>query len=227
MTGVCALAIEAATDQFSLAVASGGESLCWETRPAREETQRVYEHAARLLAQSGAGFQDLDFVGFGCGPGSFTGVRMAAAAAQAIAFARSIPVCRLSSLAVLAAGAARTTGARLVATCVDARMARAYAALYRVEAGKTPEAIVRDQLIHPDDFQLPGNDPFAAVGDGWRAYPQALARHRSRVGTLDADLLPSARDLLSMAIVEYRAGRTVAPQEALPEYLGQTPGAPT
>jgi tRNA threonylcarbamoyladenosine biosynthesis protein TsaB len=224
MTDVCALAIEAATDQFSLAACRAGRFVCWETRPARDETQRIYEHAGRLLAESGASLKDLDFVSFGCGPGSFTGVRMAAAAAQAIAFARSIPVCRLSSLAVLAAGAARATGADLVAPCLNARMERAYVALYSVAPGKLPQAIVRDRLISPGDFALPGDMPFTAVGDGWRAYPAILARHESRLIAVDAELLPSARDLLSMAIVEFHAGRTVTPQEALPEYLGQAPG---
>ena len=223
MTSPCALAIEAATDQFSLAACHGVKSVCWEARPARDETQRVYEHAARLLAQADASLEDLDFVAFGCGPGSFTGVRVAAAAAQAIAFARSIPVCRISTLAVMAAGAGRVTGASLVATCLDARMERAYIALYRLAPSHRPVAVLRDALVDPREFMLPGDEAFMAVGGGWLAYPDILARHGSRVAALDAGLLPSARDLLSMAIPEFSAGRTVTAQEALPEYLGQRP----
>jgi tRNA threonylcarbamoyladenosine biosynthesis protein TsaB len=221
----CALAIEASTDQLSLAMCRGGKSAHWAIRPARDETQRVYEHAARLLAKSGASLRDLDFVAFGCGPGSFTGVRVAASAAQGIAYALSIPVCRISSLAVLAAGAARTMGAKMIATCLDARMERVYVALYDLTESGIPHAVMRDQLIRPDDIQLPGHEPFTAVGDGWRAYPAALEPHGSRVLALDAGLLPSARDLLSIAIDEFHSGRTVGPQEALPEYLGQAPSA--
>ena len=221
MSSVCGLAIEAATDQFSLAVCRGAQVIGWEARPARDETQRVYEHAARLLAQAGAGFESLDFVAFGCGPGSFTGVRVAAAAAQAIAFARSVRVCRISTLAVLAAGAGRVMGAEWVATCLDARMERAYVALYRLTPAQMPVAVVQDAIVDPREFRLPGEAPFVAVGAGWSAYPHFLAAHGLRVAALDAGLLPSATDLLSMAIAEFSAGRTVMPQEALPEYLGQ------
>ena len=92
MNALCGLAIEAATDQFSLAACRGGRSECWESRPARDETQRIYEHVERLLARLDANLSNLEFVAFGCGPGSFTGVRVAASAVQAIAFARGMPV---------------------------------------------------------------------------------------------------------------------------------------
>lgn len=223
MNGPCALAIEAATEQFSLAACRGGQQVSWEARPARDETQRIYEHAERLLDRLGATLGDLDFVAFGCGPGSFTGVRVAAAAAQAIAYARAIPVCRVSSLAVLAAGAARAPDAGWIATCLDARMERAYVALYRAVPGQRVVAEFPDAWIDPRDFLLPGIERFVAVGGGWLAYPDLLARHGARVAASVPDLLPSAVDLLSMALADFRAGRTVLPHEALPEYLGQRP----
>jgi tRNA threonylcarbamoyladenosine biosynthesis protein TsaB len=220
---VCALAIEASTDRLSLAACHDGRVECRDWRPARDETQRVFEHAWHLLTAVGADLGRLDFIAFGCGPGSFTGVRVAAAAAQAIALARSIPVCRVSSLAVLAAGAGRELGASLVATCLDARMERAYAALYRVLPGKGVAPVLADAWIDPCEFLLPGNEAIVAVGDGWLAYPELLARHRSRVEALEPGLLPLARDLLSMAILDFHAGRTVDAHEAVPEYLGQMP----
>lgn len=216
--------MEAATEQMSIALRVGGQSLLWEARPARQETHRIYEHVQRLFKESGAELSLLDCVAFGCGPGSFTGVRMAAAAAQAIAFARSIPVCRRSSLAVLAAGAVRMLRAQLVATCLDARMQRAYLAVYRAEPNGDVTPVIMDALVDPGDYALSGDEPFAAVGPGWLAYPQLLARHQRRITKLEPGLLPSALDLLSMAVADFGAGRTVQAHEALPEYLGQVPG---
>jgi tRNA threonylcarbamoyladenosine biosynthesis protein TsaB len=219
----CGLAIEAATDQLGVAACRGARTVLLEARPARDETQRIYEHAARVLQDVGAALHDLEFVAFGCGPGSFTGVRIAAAAAQAIGFARDIPVCRVSSLAVLAAGAGVVRGSgRLVVACLDARMERAYIGAYRVMP-EAVEVVVPDAWIDPAAFELPGDEPFVAVGDGWAAHPRLAERHRARVANLDAALLPSARDLLSMALRDFRAGRTWRPEEALPEYLGQVP----
>jgi tRNA threonylcarbamoyladenosine biosynthesis protein TsaB len=219
------LAIDAATAQFGIAACRDGRSAHWQARPARDETGRVYQHAAQVLAAVGATFADLDAVAFGCGPGSFTGVRIAAAAAQAIAFARRIPVCRVSSLAVLAAGAGRALGAQSIGACLDARMERVYLALYHVTPGRV-ETVRADALVDPRGFILDGGARFVAVGDGWAAYPDLLARHGSRVAAVDLQLLPAAPDLLDLALQEFRAGRTVDVRDALPEYLGLAPALP-
>jgi len=219
MSNRCALALEASSDRLGLAASRGGRVEQFEAMPARSATAAVYEHARELLERLGAGFADLDYVAFGRGPGSFTGVRVAAAVAQALAYARTIPVCRISSLAVLAAGA----GPGIHAICVDARMGRAYAALYRVEAGATPQAMMAEALVDPATFAFPGDTALSGLGDGWQAWPALLQRHQARLSGLRPGLLPSALDLLSMADAEFAAGRTVAAAEALPEYLGQAP----
>ncbi len=181
----------------------------------------VYEHVQSLLTAVGADVDALDFVALGCGPGSFTGVRIAAAAVQAMACALSLPVCRVSSLAVLAASAARARGPGLYGICQDARMGHAYAALYRV--GPQVQPVMVDTLADPRALVLPGADQFTALGDGWQVFPELLERHRARIQSVESGFLPSAQDLLSMAEDDFRAGRTVAPHEALPEYLGQVP----
>lgn len=222
----CAIAFEAATDRLGIAACRGSEVRAWDVRPARDGTQQVYVHAARLLAELDAGFADLDMVAFGCGPGSFTGVRVAAAAAQALAFAHDLPVCRVSSLAVLASGALRAVPAPAVAVCLDARMERAYAALYRPDGAGGVATEFPDALVDPSAFTFPGQATFLAAGPGWDDLPALAERHRARITALRPDILPDARDLLAMALADLGAGRTVAPEGALPEYLGQVPALP-
>jgi tRNA threonylcarbamoyladenosine biosynthesis protein TsaB len=219
------LAFEAATDRLCIVACAGGRVASLETEPARDETQRVFEHAARLLAEVGSGFRSLDFVAFGRGPGSFTGVRVAAAAAQSLAFAAAIPVCRVSSLAILAATAGRELEVTSVAVCLDARMGRAYVAHYTLEAGRGPAVEFADALVAPGSFTLPGSLPFVAVGEGWQAYPAMLARHGSRLIAHQPGVRPAARDLLGLATRDFEAGEAVPATEALPEYLGQEPVA--
>ncbi|MCC7257734.1 MAG: tRNA (adenosine(37)-N6)-threonylcarbamoyltransferase complex dimerization subunit type 1 TsaB [Gammaproteobacteria bacterium] len=221
----CALALEAATAQLSLAACRGGRLEVLDLQPAREHTGRIVEHATQLLEAVGGDFATLDFVAFGCGPGSFTGVRVAAAVVQALAFAHDLPVCRVSSLAVLAAGAGRVLGPGCYGICQDARMGQAYVALYDV--AEAPRPVVADALADPGTLRFDGDQPFVALGDGWTAFPDVLARHRQRVTRVAGDLLPSARDLLSMATAQYRAGATVSAELALPEYLGQAPARPS
>lgn len=220
MSESCALAVEASSERLSLAACRGGRVESFSAMPARTATAAIYEHAAGLLARLGAGFADLDYVAFGCGPGSFTGLRLAAAAAQSLAYAGGIPVCRVSSFAVLAAGA----GPGVHAICQDARMGSAHVGLYQVEAeGSMPVALMADALVDPALYLFPGSQPLGALGGGWQAFAPMRERHAARLLGLRTDCLPSARDLLRMADQDFRAGRTVAPADALPEYLGQSP----
>lgn len=72
---------------------------------------------------------DLDAIVIGEGPGSFTGVRIAAATAKGFAHARDIPLLAFSSLAAAAASAAQAD--RPVCALFDARRDEVYAACYR------------------------------------------------------------------------------------------------
>jgi tRNA threonylcarbamoyladenosine biosynthesis protein TsaB len=210
---------------MSLAACRGEQVVAWEAQPARDETQRIYQHVERLLGELRLRLQDLDCVAFGCGPGSFTGVRMAAAAAQALSFALGIPVCRRSSLAVMAATAFCEVDGDTVGVCLDARMGRAYLAVYRRHADRGVMPMVADSLVDPASYRLPVGEPFVAVGPGWGAYAVLSDRHAALISGILPALLPSARHLLNMARDDYRHGRVVTPDEALPEYLGLVPAS--
>ena len=71
---------------------------------------------------------DLEGVVVGAGPGSFTGVRVAAATARGLARSLEIPLFAYGSLLALAAAAGRTD--RAVCALMDARRGEVYAACY-------------------------------------------------------------------------------------------------
>jgi tRNA threonylcarbamoyladenosine biosynthesis protein TsaB len=109
---------------------------------ARVKLRDEDEHAALLtpavdevLNDAGARLSDLVALVVGSGPGSFTGVRVAAATAKALAWSLGLPLWAFSSLAGAAAAVEEEpTRPRMV--LFDARGNRVYAAAYRLARGR-------------------------------------------------------------------------------------------
>ncbi|MDO5704355.1 MAG: tRNA (adenosine(37)-N6)-threonylcarbamoyltransferase complex dimerization subunit type 1 TsaB, partial [Paracoccus sp. (in: a-proteobacteria)] len=85
------------------------------------QAERLFPLLEQMLADVGTTWADLDAVGVGTGPGNFTGVRIAVAAARGLALSLRIPVVGVTTLDALRFG---QTGA--VVTSADARQDRLY-----------------------------------------------------------------------------------------------------
>ena len=108
---------------------------------------------ANLLEQAEVGWRDLDSIGVGVGPGTFTGLRIGVATARGLGQALGIPLRPVSSLEALAAGLAETAGrpGRALVPLIDARRGQVFAALYRggarLELEWGPCALGPDELL--------------------------------------------------------------------------------
>lgn len=213
------LAIETATELPSVALLTGGQLALRETRGLQSPSRGVYTWVSELLGETGTELRQLDCIAFGCGPGSFTGVRVAVSLAQGLGYACNLPVCPVSTLAVLAAGALRETGAEAVVCCLDARMGEVYLGIYARDSVGGVRALRPDTLLKPEEVCLPDGITLLAVGPGWAAHPQLSARLASRFIDTDGDLLPSATQVLHLARPLFLAGRVVSAGEAVPNYL--------
>lgn len=100
---------------------------------------------------AGTGPRELTGVVVGGGPGSFTGVRIAAATAKGMVAALGVPLWAYSGL--LATAAASWTPERAVCALFDARRRDVFAACYRFGGGElveevmAPEALALDELL--------------------------------------------------------------------------------
>jgi tRNA threonylcarbamoyladenosine biosynthesis protein TsaB len=173
---------------------------------ARRLLERRADHAARLvpaiaevLVECGIARGDLGGVVVGEGPGSFTGVRIAAATAKGLTHALRVPLWAISSLAAVALAA---DGPTIRYAIFDARQDRVYGACYGV-ASAGVQTLVRPHAAGLGDL-LAGEIPTGAVfvGDG-------AERHRGRIegagfAVADADL-------------------SVSPAEGLVRYLALAP----
>lgn len=102
MTGV--LALETATDACSVAIFLDGHIRERHALAPRQHSQMVFTMLGELLPLGNLGKQGIDVIAYGAGPGSFTGLRIAASTAQGLAFSSNLPAIPVSTLAVLARG---------------------------------------------------------------------------------------------------------------------------
>ncbi|MCC6527561.1 MAG: tRNA (adenosine(37)-N6)-threonylcarbamoyltransferase complex dimerization subunit type 1 TsaB [Polyangiaceae bacterium] len=97
--------------------------------------ERLFALADEALARAGLSRAALDAVACDVGPGSFTGVRVALASAQAVAFALGRPLVGVESLRAMAGAAFGEAGvgdATACATLLDARRGETFLAVYDV-----------------------------------------------------------------------------------------------
>ena len=104
------LALDTASAQCSVALLLDDELLARSVATARDHAQLLLPMIDALLAEAGTGLRQLDGIAFGRGPGSFTGVRVAASVTQGLALGAGLPIRPVSDLRALAEQARRRAG---------------------------------------------------------------------------------------------------------------------
>jgi tRNA threonylcarbamoyladenosine biosynthesis protein TsaB len=215
------LAIDTATEACSVALLCGDAvQERFELAP-RRHAALLLPFAEALLSEAGLGLRQLDAIAFGRGPGSFTGLRIAAGMAQGMAFGAGLPVIPVSTLAALAQGAVREHAVERVLAAIDARMQEVYWGAYRCGPGGLVEAVGEELVSRPAEVPVPADaGAWTGTGSGWSSYRAALA---TRCGVPEERILaeqwPHALDTARLAAALYAAGAGVAPQQAAPVYL--------
>lgn len=215
------LAIDTATEACSAALWDNGNLFTHFEECPREHTQRILPLVKDILNQGNTSLTELDALAFGRGPGSFTGVRIGIGIAQGLALGANLPMIGVSTLATMAQGAFRKTGATRVLAAIDARMGEVYWAEYTrdergVWHGEETECVLKPEAVSERLKLLSGD--WATVGTGWPAWPDMA--NESGLTLVDGNiLLPSAEDMLPIACQHFAAGKTVAVEQAEPVYL--------
>lgn len=186
----------------------------------RDHTRLILPMIDALLAESGLKITGLDALAFGCGPGSFTGVRIAASVAQGLAFGADLPVTAISSLAALAQGTYRDLGVRQVLAAIDARMGEVYWGAYRAGDDGLVRLEGSETVCLPEHAPLPTGRGWFGAGTGWETYQKELcARMDGALSTWEGQRHPRAEHVALLGADLYRRGLAIAAEQALPVYL--------
>ncbi|KAA0011785.1 tRNA (adenosine(37)-N6)-threonylcarbamoyltransferase complex dimerization subunit type 1 TsaB [Billgrantia pellis] len=187
----------------------------------REHTRRLLPMVDEVLAEAGVSPADLDAVAYGRGPGSFTGLRIAAGVAQGLAYGLDRPLLGVSTLEALALAAHRRHGVEHVVTAMDARMGEVYAAAWRCRDGIT-EALLDEAVMPPQRLQLPEKASQAGwygIGSGWWLWEAMPAEVQAGVTQRDAESEPAAEEMVVLAARDYAANGGHMAHEVQPIYL--------
>jgi len=212
---------------FDTSTPTGSVALGWGTHLLRQAIlPHQGRHASTLLPTirdflDGAGLtlRELGGVVVGSGPGSFTGVRVAAATARGLARGADLPLIPVSSLAAAAVDPLLEDPAP-VCIAFDARGDRLFAGAWRMEGDRLVEELapsatrVPELLARLEQLELPG---LRLAGDG-------VWRHRAAIegagyGVLEAPVgMPSPKGLLWLATAGDGAPPCPDPGEWEPDY---------
>ncbi len=215
------LALETSTEACSVALGVGEREWLRHAVAPRQHAPNVLPWAEALLSEAGIERGDLDAVAFGRGPGSFTGVRLAASLAQGLAYSLDCPALPVSTLEALAWAASRDPMPGLgIVAALDARMGEVYVGTYGWAAGPVLTPIGNESVGPPEQVApLPADRLWLAAGTGWAAHKTALTAAVGAPVRHSPVELPDAAATLALARAAWHARATVSAQAIRPVYL--------
>lgn len=189
------IALDTATDRCSVAASAGDRVLTRQLDGARQHNAAILGLIGELLHELGGQPRDISRVLVADGPGSFTGLRVAAAVAKALVWGRPEVTWSVApSLLVRAFPHAPPAGGTVLALA-DALRGELYAAMWRFGAERV-EPVLTPRTLAPAG--LP-SDADVVVGSVPLALREAVAAASGREPIVGNDALPDARSLLALS----------------------------
>jgi tRNA threonylcarbamoyladenosine biosynthesis protein TsaB len=191
------LALETATDRASVAVGqTAGDAIEESLTGARRHAGALLPMVEAALRRRGIGLGGITGLVVGDGPGSFTGLRVGATAAKALARTRGLPLHSAPSLLARAAGVAGESNA-LVLALSDALRGEVYAGAFRF----TPGSVVTElepSVWHPEGLVALGLAPDLLVGEVPESARAMLERATGLAMIAPPDGAPRATALIAL-----------------------------
>ena len=207
------LAIEASANQLSIAVMVNAEVVASRQHLAEHgHAVSIVPLSIETVKDAGMTFDAMTHVAVGCGPGSFTGIRVALAAAKGFCMAHQamgVGVSGLQALALAAKHVAPKSKKRCL-VLADTRRGPLYAQIFDATAqpmGAIFEAHIQ-QLPHLIDTEIAGSD-LHVIGTDRMAVADALTKAGISAAVPDIDEMPSASMVARVAneqIIENQTG---------------------
>lgn len=209
------LALDTSTEIGSVAIGDQTGVIAASILPAQgAHSESMLPAIREIMAEADVTIGSLEGVGVGSGPGSFTGLRVGAALAKGMCFARGLPLYAYSSLSAVVAGV--PVEGR---TCAmfDARGGRVFAATYQ-------STIPLVEIAAPEVWAVPELIAELQPLDAWTFGGDGATRHKDLIDAAGGRFLPEGisrprAEALLHLIRERPDGRVGDVRSWQPEYL--------
>lgn len=173
-------------------------------------SEKLHPFIAEVIKKSGHELSELDVILLGSGPGSFTGLRIGAAAAKGMCFSLSIPMMSLPSLRNMAiqlkAGASSLSLPESYVLCplIDARRLEVYSACFDQDLKEIEKAsaIILDEFTFSEKL---AQGTVVFFGDGMSKMRHWYEGHANAVFV--EDIFPSAMNLGKVVKKKFNEGK--------------------
>jgi tRNA threonylcarbamoyladenosine biosynthesis protein TsaB len=204
------LALDTSTEACSAALMVNNEIISHVEVQPHQQSKLLLPMLESLLSEAQLSMSSLEAIAFGCGPGSFTGLRIAASVTQGIAFSHDLPVIPVSCLQTMAQTAYQELNFKNVLSAIDAHVQAFYYGEFILnESNQCMEKIGEESLVVPEKWIAPAGKSWKHIGTGWRYFNKQA----------HIDYYPKASAMLPLAKKMFEQKNYVTAEEAIPTYL--------
>lgn len=217
------LSVETSTESCSTALYTEDKVYVRHQIAPQEHSKLVLHMLDELLIEAEVALEDIDLLAFGAGPGSFTGLRIAAGVIQGLSFGINKPVVPVSTLQALAQSVYRRFGYTEVFAALDAKMQQIYCGFYKLDTEEIMQPCLPERVVYPSELtELPAEyktQVWHGVGTGAIAYHKELETYMP-YNILETTLLyPSALEIAKLASKIYLKQGGISAAQVIPVYL--------
>jgi tRNA threonylcarbamoyladenosine biosynthesis protein TsaB len=193
------------SNEIELVTAASGDRVS-ETVEVVKKSHSVtlFGNIRKVLEDAGLTINDIQLIGVGIGPGSFTGIRIAVSTARMLAQLLKVPLTGIKTQLIYASSVSALEGENIL-VAFDAKKQRVFGALYR--RGKSPGE--NEEIVPPGDYPM---DYLAERAD--KEYRTHLAgngslRYIDQINeklknfSFNKDFMPSGKTALDLIEEEY------------------------
>lgn len=197
------LAIDTSMKYCSVAIYKKKHIYSISEKSEKQHTIQILPLIQNILIRSKVTLKELNYIAFTKGPGSFTGIRIAAGIAKSLSISLNIPVISVSTLAIIAEKAWRKYNKKKIIVIINAKIKQVYWAEYirnenSIWMGENTESLLDKEFIKDKIKNF--NNTWTLVGNEWKQciYQKILYKNRTKF------FFPNAKDIIPFALLSIK-----------------------